>query len=160
VMTKDWKYIAVRYPAETIDAIRRATPDRLPQLMAYIGRMGIGTRGAEHPGFWDADQLYDLRADPGELTNLAANPRYAGQLQSLRESLTASIQSIGRPFGEFLPGGNAAPPGQVDAQIALVKQMDVQGKSVSVPQEAADPAVDSPPSQMKKGLRKKGKAIR
>ena len=157
VMTKDWKYIAVRYPAETIEAIRRAAPDRLPRLMAYIGRMGIGTRGADRPGFWDADQLYDLQADPGELTNLAADPKYADQLQSLRETLTGCIQSIGRPFGEFLPGGNAAPPGQVDAQIALVKQIEIQGKNVSVPPEAAGQTGDRPPSQRKRELRKNRK---
>lgn len=160
VTTKDWKYITVRYPAEDIAAIQRATPDRLPRLMAYIGRTGIGTRGAQRPGFWDADQLYDLQADPGELSNLAADPKYADRLQSLRESLTASIRSVGRPFGEFLPGGNAAPPGQVDAQIVLVKQIDVQGKKVSVPRTVPAENPISPPAESKRELRKKRKANR
>ena len=69
--------------------------------------------------------------------------------------LTGHIQSIGRPFGEFSPGGNAAPPGQVDAQIALVKQIEIQGKNVSVPPQAAGQTADSPPSQRKRELRKK-----
>ena len=28
--------------------------------MAYIGRLGIGVRGADRPGFFDEDQLYHL----------------------------------------------------------------------------------------------------
>jgi arylsulfatase A-like enzyme len=158
VATKDWKYIAVRYPAEEIAAIQRATPDRLPRLMAYIGRMGIGTRGAERPGFWDADQLYNLQTDPREQANLASDPRYADQVHRLREALTASIQSVGRPFGEFLPGGNAAPPGQVDAQIAQVKQLDVQGKRVAAPRGESPGHPVPPPAESKKELRKKKKA--
>ena len=44
------------------------------------------------------------------------------------------IEVIGRPFGEFIPGGNAAEPGQIDKQIAIVKQLEIKGKTVTVPQ--------------------------
>jgi arylsulfatase A-like enzyme len=134
VSTKDFSYIAVRYPQEVIAEIQRATPDRLPRLMTYMGRLGFAVRGAENPGFWDADQLYDLRRDPGETKNLAADPQYAAQLATMRELLTADIKAVGRPFGELLPGGNAAPPGQVDAQIARVKTLEVEGKTVRDPE--------------------------
>lgn len=160
VTTKDWEYIAVRYPEEVIATIQRATPDRLPRLMAYIGRMGIGTRGAERPGFWDADQLYNLQTDPDEQANLASDSRYADQMQRLRELLTTSLRSVGRPFGEFLPGGDAAPPGQVDAQIAQVKRLDVQGKRVLVPQHESPGKPVLSPTDSKKELRKKRKAAR
>ncbi len=133
IATKGWKYIAVRYPQEQIDVIKRSSPDRLPRLMSYIGRLGIGTRGSEHPGFWDADQLYNLESDPDELVNLATEPRYAEQLQHMRELLTVELNAVGRPFGEFLPGGNAAPSGQVDSQITLVKTMTIDGKTVIMP---------------------------
>ncbi|MFZ5829499.1 MAG: sulfatase, partial [Planctomycetota bacterium] len=118
VMTKDWKYIAVRYPAEKVEAIRRATVDGLPRLMAYIGRLGIGIRGADNPNFWDADQLYDLRRDPREKSNLARDPKCADQLAALRGLLTESVKCVGRPFGEFVPGKNTAPSGSWDDQIA------------------------------------------
>ena len=44
--------------------------------MAYIGRLGIGVRGADRPGFFDEDQLYHLQLyhlqrDPREMKNLA-----------------------------------------------------------------------------------------
>jgi arylsulfatase A-like enzyme len=50
VATREWKYIAVRYPQEQIDVIKRARPAALPKAMSYIGRLGIGVRGADRPG--------------------------------------------------------------------------------------------------------------
>lgn len=41
---------------------------------------------------------------------------------------------MGRPFGEFIHGGNAAEPGQIDPQIRIVKQLEIQGKKVTVPE--------------------------
>jgi arylsulfatase A-like enzyme len=154
VATKKWKYIAVRYPQEQVDRIQSARPDHLPRLMTYIGRLGIGSRGAERAGFWDADQLYDLQNDPDERTNLAADPQYADMLARMKEMLTADLKTSGRPFGEFVPGGNAAPPGQIDAQIAQVKKMIIQGKRVIVPD---DVDTNDPPSRadQRKAERKK-----
>jgi len=98
VCTKDFKYVAVRYPKERIDQIRKARPESLPKLMAYIGRMGIGTRGAQNPGFFDYDQLYDLRKDPKEQRNLAANPRHSQRLAQMRRMLKKDLESFGRPL--------------------------------------------------------------
>ena len=133
VATKDWKYIAVRYTKEQIKAIQRAKPDNLPRLMSYIGRLGIGVRGAERPGFFDADQLYDLCGDPDEMNNLAARPEYADQLNRMRRLLREDLKVMGRPFGEFVPRANAAPPGLIDQQIAMVKKMKIAGKNVLAP---------------------------
>ena len=44
------------------------------------------------------------------------------------------LEVIGRPFGEFIPGGNAALPGQIDKQIEIVKQLEIKGKTVTVPE--------------------------
>jgi arylsulfatase A-like enzyme len=133
VCTKDWKYIAVRYSKERIDQIKRARPESLPKLMAYIGRMGIGTRGAQNPGFFDYDQLYDLREDPKEQRNLAADSRHGKRLKIMRGMLKCDLESFGRPFGEFVPGGNAAPPGLIDEQVKLVKRIRIEGKKIVLP---------------------------
>lgn len=133
-ITKDWSYAAVRYTKEQIAAIQSAKPENLPRVMAYIGRLGIGVRGADRPGFFDEDQLYYLKNDPKEMENLAYSPEQATRLKKMRELLQVDLEAIGRPFGEFIPGGNAVEPGQIDKQIEMVKQLDIQGKKVVVPE--------------------------
>ncbi len=133
LMTEDWKYIAMRYPEQQIKRIKSTGYENLPKLMAPLQRLGIGIRGADHPGFWDEDQLYDLKTDPGEMNNLAYDPGYNSQLETMKKLLTEEINRIGRPFGEFKHTGNAALNGQIDKEISIVKQIKVQGKQVTVP---------------------------
>ena len=101
--------------------------------MSYIGRLGIGVRGADRPGFFDEDQLYDLKSDPKEMKNLAYKKAQAIRIRELRDLMQQDLEAIGRPFGEFIPSGNAAEPGQIDKQIEIVKQLDIRGKKVTVP---------------------------
>jgi len=133
VCTREWKYVAVRYPTEQIERIRNASDESLPKLMAYIGRTGIGTRGAQNPGFFDYDQLYDLKNDPTEQKNLAADPRYQARLKTMRGMLKGYLESFDRPFGEFVTGGNAVPPGLIDEQVELVKKIKIEGKKTIMP---------------------------
>jgi arylsulfatase A-like enzyme len=133
-VTKDWSYIAVRYTKEQIAAIKRAEPKNLPKAMSYIGRLGIGVRGADRPGFFEQDQLYHLKKDPKEMKNLADNELHASRLKTIRNLMQKDLESIGRPFGEFIPGGNATTPGQIDRQIDIVKKLKIKGKTVTVPE--------------------------
>ena len=132
-VTKDWSYIAVRHTKEQIAAIKKAKPENLPRAMSYIGRLGIGVRGADRTGFFDEDQLYNLKTDPKEMKNLAYKKAHASRLQEMRDLMQQDLEAIGRPFGEFIRGGNAAEPGQIDKQIEIVKQLDIRGKKVTVP---------------------------
>ena len=133
-VTKDWSYIAVRYTKEQITAIKKSTAQNLPKAMSYIGRLGIGVRGADRPGFFDEDQLYDLKKDPKEMKNLAYKKSQTNRIQEMRYLMKKDLEAIGRPFGEFIPGGNAAQPGQIDKQIGIVKQLIIKGKTVTVPE--------------------------
>ena len=133
-ITKDWSYTAVRYTKEQTAAIQNAKPENLPRAMSYIGRLGIGVRGADRPGFFDEDQLYHLKRDPKEMENLASRPEQASRLKEMRYLMQQELEAMGRPFGEFVPGGNATEPGQIDRQIEIVKQLDIQGKKVTVPE--------------------------
>ena len=133
-VTKDWSYIAVRYTKEQIAAIKRASPQDLPKAMSYIGRLGIGVRGADRLGFFDEDQLYHLKRDPKEMRNLAYHEDQASRIKEMRHLMQQDLEVIGRPFGEFIPGRNTSEPGQISKQIQLVKQLDIKGKTVTVPE--------------------------
>ena len=133
-VTKDWSYIAVRHTKEQIAAIKKATPKNLPKAMSYIGRLGIGVRGADRPGFFDEDQLYHLQQDPKEMRNLAHKKAQTNRIKEMRHLMQHDLELVGRPFGEFIPGGNAAKPGQINKQIELVKQLEIRGKTVNVPE--------------------------
>ena len=132
-VTKDWSYIAVRYTKEQIAVIKKSTIQNLPKAMSYIGRLGIGVRGADRPGFFDEDQLYDLKKDPKEMKNLAYKKTQTNRIKEMRHLMGKDLKAVGRPFGEFIPGGNAAQPGQIDKQIGIVKQLIIKGKTVTVP---------------------------
>lgn len=50
---------------------------------------------------WNAvaeDELYDLAADPGEITNRAADPACADETRRLRARLVAWMEQIGDPL--------------------------------------------------------------
>jgi arylsulfatase A-like enzyme len=133
IRTRDFKYISVRYTKEQIAKIKRSTGERLPGVMTPLGRLGIGARGAANPNFWNEDALFRVENDRREQKNLAANPEYSQQLAKLRKLLTSELESIGRPYGELVPGGNATPPGQVDAHLKYVRRAKIQGKKVTLP---------------------------
>ena len=133
-VTKDWSYVAVRHTTEQIATIEKASPQNLPKALSYIGRLGIGVRGADRPGFFDEDQLYSLENDPNEMKNLANDKRQAHRLREMRSFMQHDLEAIGRPFGEFIAGRNTSPSGQINEQIALVKQVEIKGKMVTVPQ--------------------------
>ncbi len=101
--------------------------------MSYIERLGIGVRGADRPGFFDEDQLYHLKSDPKEMKNLAYKKAHATRIEEMRYLMRQDLEVIGRPFGEFIPGGNATEPGQIDQQIEIVRQLKIQGKKITVP---------------------------
>ena len=68
------------------------------------------------------------------MKNLANNVLHASRLKTIRNLMQKDLESIGRPFGEFIPGGNATAPGQIDRQIEIVKKLKIKGKTVTVPE--------------------------
>ena len=64
----------------------------------YSSRMVRDTRWKY---VWNAlhrDELYDLDVDPGELTNLCDDPRYADELGRLRARLVEWMEEVGDPL--------------------------------------------------------------
>lgn len=67
--------------------------------MSYIGRLGIGVRGADRPGFFDEDQLYHLQRDPKEMKNLANKNAQATRMHltgliPMKNSMTLLVANI------------------------------------------------------------------
>ena len=84
VVTEDFfKYVAVRFEPEIQQKVAkgaRYTHWALPIKEAHH----TYNNEKNYPAYFDADQLYDLRKDPGEQKNLAANPAYAERLKSMK----------------------------------------------------------------------------
>ena len=106
VKSKDWKYIAVRYPEEVQRKIDEGKSFKGFQgevlELPYLTRNGhLGHHAARHnPNYFDADQLYDLQRDPEETKNvITQNPEVAERLK--KDLAEALKQFENRPFGEF-----------------------------------------------------------
>ena len=104
VVTKDFKYIAIRYPDYVLE---KGIPPESGDVkeLAEAGKLEMLRRntpfGQKQFGIIDPDQLYDLRNDPDEKVNLAKDPEYADILEEMKFYLSEYIKEIGRPFGEF-----------------------------------------------------------
>jgi arylsulfatase A-like enzyme len=71
-----------------------------PEQSQIEGRMVRSTRYKYVAFDWgkNPEQLFDLREDPGELTNLAPDPAYADVMRSHRQMLSDWKQRTGDPF--------------------------------------------------------------
>ena len=77
------------------------------------------------------------------------------------------LEAIGRPFGEFIPGGNATDPGQLDRHIEVVKKLKIKGKTITVPESlkkgmgvSDKPPLDKLIKKEKREARKKAREAR
>lgn len=107
VKTKEWKYIAVRYPEDLqrkIDSGQTFNGFKGGKLkLPYLTRnQHLGYHAAsKNPHYFEADQLYNLRTDPEEIENVyAQNPDV---VKRMRKKLTKALKQFeNRPFGEFV----------------------------------------------------------
>ena len=60
-----------------------------------------------HPHYFDADQLYDLQADPREKVNLADDPEHADVLAEMKAHLARTLATLPGSFGEFTDADQA-----------------------------------------------------
>jgi arylsulfatase A len=107
VATKEWKYIAQRFPEE-IQA--KITPENRRDYNQEGTTYSVGDSNLarvryhsdkKFPGYYDDDQLYNLTKDPREQNNLASDPEYAAKLAEMQEKLRAYCQDLPHRFGEF-----------------------------------------------------------
>ena len=126
-VTKDWSYIAVRHTKEQVEAIQ-ASPQKLAKRRSHlVGRLGIESRGQTTEFLMKISCT--TRDGQKEMQNLAHDERHADRLQEMN-FMQQDLEAIGRPFGEFIPGLNTSPSGQINEQLALVKQIEIKGKNL------------------------------
>jgi len=125
VMMDSVKYIALRYPKFAMEwdlAKRKEVLDKWnnfriknkleyhfddPSLPFSHLMLIPGGGDAEYPStqryahYYDTDQLYDLRTDPGEQNNLINDPRYQEKLKELKAELVKYLDKLPGTFGEF-----------------------------------------------------------
>lgn len=99
IRTKDWKYIALRY-SKSSEKLRQERgmlyQDKTLEPMQHNVLL-------KHPNYWDSDQLYNLKIDPGETTNFANDPDYIEILNFMKIKMKKYLKSFGNhPFGEFV----------------------------------------------------------
>lgn len=102
VVTAQWKYFALRYSPEMRQLIETKKLGRPPYHMDVSLNLQE-TALKRHPAYWDADQLYDLQADPDEKVNLYKDARHAKTVADLQARLKGWLSAFPRPFGEFAP---------------------------------------------------------
>jgi arylsulfatase A-like enzyme len=108
VKTRDWKYIAIRYPREVREKIAQGQKfngweGRKENRPYLVANSHLGFHAARlNPHYFEADQLYDLRNDPREETNVIE--QHPQQAQEMKALLTSYLKRFNnRPFGELVP---------------------------------------------------------
>jgi arylsulfatase A-like enzyme len=121
VKTRDHSYIALRYTKEQLEALRMNDRRTIKAAIGLSG--GVARSAAGHDNAFVGDQLYDIRKDPDAKENLAGKPRHAAVLARMQKALTTELKRIpNRPFGEFVPGGNAVSGGDYDDVLAALRK--------------------------------------
>jgi arylsulfatase A-like enzyme len=95
IMVGDYKYIAFRLPDDLLQNVKNGEVDRMYSIQGMIRDEVAAWR---YPHFYEAEQLYNLRIDPGEQTNLAYDPQYKDKLNELKERLRAKLATFDNPF--------------------------------------------------------------
>ena len=125
VLKDSCKYIALRYPQYALDWDNAERKEKLDTWNDFRKRNKLryhhtdpslpfshlmlvpGGGDAEYPStqrykhYYDTDQFYDLKTDPGEQNNLFGDENYKEKIQELQEELKMYLSDLPGTFGEF-----------------------------------------------------------
>lgn len=94
----NYKYIALRFPEEVNEQIRKGSLLKAPNHL-NVPKQAHSRIAINHfPDYFDGDQLYDLKKDPYEQQNLAADGAYVEKMQQLQAALKVHLATIPYPF--------------------------------------------------------------
>ncbi len=98
VRTERSKYIALRFPERIIRAMREGGFERAPNHMDREDQPHAQIAMEHYPGYYDADQIYDLRNDPQEMHNLGGDPAHGRKLEELQGQLEGILKRLPHPY--------------------------------------------------------------
>ena len=97
IVTREWKYVANRVPPD-IEAMMKERPREV--FWTGVDHHNYQTEQM-YPGYWDADQLYDLKNDLYEQQNLSQEPEHQAKLIQMQKYLDNVVAGLPHTFGEF-----------------------------------------------------------
>lgn len=99
VITKEWKYVATRFPQE----IAQAVTEQNRRDYSIEGMVAKDRYHNEeyYPAYYQDDQLYNLKDDYNEQHNLYNDSRYEGQVSEMRRLMQEFISTLPYDFGEY-----------------------------------------------------------
>ncbi len=97
VSNGEFKLISMRFPENVINDLINGKHDVITHLGSEVFAHAYISQ-EYYPGYFDADQLYDLKNDPYEQLNLANNPKYSEQFNLLQEELQKYLNKFDYPF--------------------------------------------------------------
>ena len=105
IMTKDWKYIALRFPDFELPEIEKQGGLTNVNYNASSASKNFRKNGVRYypQHYYDFDQLYDRKQDAREQNNLFKNPEYAPQLKKMKTLLAQSLERMPHTFAEIKP---------------------------------------------------------
>lgn len=103
VVTKDFKYIAVRFPKDIQKLVNETNRREFTQEGVRLNTNESDKYQISkiYPGYFDDDQLYNLKNDPHEKNNLAYNPEFKEPLKKMQKKLKTYSEKLPFAFGEF-----------------------------------------------------------
>ncbi len=106
VITKDWKYIATRFPRSTAEGV--SAQNRQNYSIEGIEAKDRYRNDLHYPAYYDDDQLYDLRTDYNEQTNLYHDANHTDEVKRMRELMQRFVATVPFDFGEYRGRGRMA----------------------------------------------------
>jgi len=77
----------------------------------------------------DLDELYDTQADPGEMSNLAADPRHAARLATMQGLVATWLQETKHPYAPVIEKAmRTAPPTPIDVRPTVTHFKHLGGR--------------------------------
>lgn len=95
---RKFKYIAFRYAPSVQEKMKSGELKQAPNHFNMEYQAQAAVTMIYQPGYFDADQLYDLEKDPYEQVNLAYNPEFKDILRRMQKDLQELLNTFDHPF--------------------------------------------------------------